>query len=109
MKDSLRNDPRYKSVKHEDREIMFNEYISELKFAEEEAERVARAKQEEQVANHFLLVFASPLSLFFLVCVCGYYRWLNVEVAICNPTHEHARICPLMTQPAHIVIWFDMG
>lgn len=48
VKDSLRNDPRYKSVKHEDREIMFNEYISELKFAEEEAERVARAKQEEQ-------------------------------------------------------------
>ncbi|XP_058183452.1 pre-mRNA-processing protein 40C isoform X1 [Rhododendron vialii] len=48
VKDSLRNDPRYKSVKHEDREIMFNEYISELKFSEEEAERAARAKQEEQ-------------------------------------------------------------
>ncbi|KAK9106363.1 hypothetical protein Syun_022374 [Stephania yunnanensis] len=48
VKDSLRNDPRYKSVKHEDREAIFNEYISELKAAEEEAERVSKAKREEQ-------------------------------------------------------------
>ncbi|KAL7001545.1 hypothetical protein U1Q18_002698 [Sarracenia purpurea var. burkii] len=48
VKDTLRHDPRYKSVKHEDREILFNEYISKLKFAEEEAEQVAKAKQEEQ-------------------------------------------------------------
>ncbi|KAM7469951.1 hypothetical protein LguiA_008134 [Lonicera macranthoides] len=48
MKDGLRNDPRYKSVKHEDREALFNEYISELKSAEEEAERVAKAKREEE-------------------------------------------------------------
>lgn len=49
MKDSLRNDPRYKTVKHEDREILFNEYISELKSAEEELEQAAKAKKDEQV------------------------------------------------------------
>eukprot|EP00268_Persea_americana_P023274 TRINITY_DN22924_c0_g1_i1.p1 TRINITY_DN22924_c0_g1~~TRINITY_DN22924_c0_g1_i1.p1 ORF type:complete len:1089 (-),score=274.03 TRINITY_DN22924_c0_g1_i1:759-4025(-) len=48
VKDSLRNDPRYKSVKHEDREVLFNEYISELKAAEEEAEWAEKAKREEQ-------------------------------------------------------------
>ncbi|XP_057478904.1 pre-mRNA-processing protein 40C isoform X1 [Actinidia eriantha] len=48
VKDSLRNDPRYKCVKHEDREILFNEYVFEIKFVEEEAERAERAKQEEQ-------------------------------------------------------------
>lgn len=48
VKDSLRNDPRYKSIKHEDREILFNEYISELKSAAVEVERAAKAKQEEQ-------------------------------------------------------------
>ncbi|OVA12114.1 WW domain [Macleaya cordata] len=48
VKDSLRNDPRYRSVKHEDREILFNDYISELKSAEEEAERTSKAKREEQ-------------------------------------------------------------
>ncbi|KAF5939540.1 hypothetical protein HYC85_023799 [Camellia sinensis] len=48
VKDSLRNDPRYKSIKHEDREILFNEYISELKSAEVEVERAAKVKQEEQ-------------------------------------------------------------
>lgn len=48
VKDSLRNDPRYKSVKHEDREVLFNEYISELIAAEEEAERSAKAKRDEQ-------------------------------------------------------------
>ncbi|KAJ9709550.1 hypothetical protein PVL29_001162 [Vitis rotundifolia] len=48
VKDSLRNDPRYKCVKHEDREILFNEYISELKAAEEEVEREAKSKKEEQ-------------------------------------------------------------
>ncbi|XP_058090357.1 pre-mRNA-processing protein 40C isoform X2 [Magnolia sinica] len=48
VKDGLRNDPRYKSVKHEDREVLFNEYISELKAAEEEVERAAKIKREEQ-------------------------------------------------------------
>ncbi|XAR53216.1 hypothetical protein NMG60_11021678 [Bertholletia excelsa] len=48
VKDSLRNDPRYKSVRHEDREIVFNEYLLELKLAEEETERAAKAKHEEQ-------------------------------------------------------------
>ncbi|KAL5718581.1 hypothetical protein ACHQM5_011468 [Ranunculus cassubicifolius] len=48
VKDSLRNDPRYKSVKHEDREVLFNEYICELRYAEDEVERAAKAKREEQ-------------------------------------------------------------
>ncbi|KAM1540942.1 hypothetical protein PS1_010930 [Malus domestica] len=48
VKDSLRNDPRYKNVRHEDREVLFNEYISGLKAVEEEAEREAKAKRDEQ-------------------------------------------------------------
>ncbi|XP_038721456.1 pre-mRNA-processing protein 40C-like isoform X2 [Tripterygium wilfordii] len=48
VKDALRNDPRYKSVKHEDREVLFNEYISELKAEEEEAEQKAKVKRDEQ-------------------------------------------------------------
>lgn len=49
MKDSLRDDPRYRSVKHEDREVLFNEYISELKAAEEELQRVLKDKHNEEV------------------------------------------------------------
>lgn len=49
MKDGLRDDPRYKAIKHEDREGIFNEYISELKAAAEDAEKEAKAKREEQV------------------------------------------------------------
>ncbi|XP_059308905.1 pre-mRNA-processing protein 40C isoform X1 [Lycium ferocissimum] len=48
VKDGLRNDPRYKSVKHEDREALFNEYISELKAAEQEVARIAKAKHDEE-------------------------------------------------------------
>lgn len=48
VKDSLRNDSRYKSVKHDDREVLFNEYISELKTAEVEAVRETNVKREEQ-------------------------------------------------------------
>ncbi|KAJ4839439.1 Pre-mRNA-processing protein 40C [Turnera subulata] len=48
VKDSLRSDSRYRSVKPEDREILFNEYLSELKAAQEEAERDAKAKRDEQ-------------------------------------------------------------
>ncbi|XP_073112719.1 pre-mRNA-processing protein 40C isoform X2 [Elaeis guineensis] len=48
VKENLRNDPRYKAVKHEERVTLFNEYISELKAVEEEAERSARAKRDEQ-------------------------------------------------------------
>jgi transcription elongation regulator 1 len=51
VKESIRDDPRYKSVKHEDRELLFNEYISELKSAEHAAERETRAKREEQVLS----------------------------------------------------------
>lgn len=49
VKESLRDDLRYKSMKHEDREFLFNEYISELKAAEHAAERETRAKRDEQV------------------------------------------------------------
>lgn len=48
VKDILRSDPRYKSVKHEEREDLFNEYISELKESEVEAERAAKAKRDEE-------------------------------------------------------------
>ncbi|XP_073000923.1 pre-mRNA-processing protein 40C [Typha latifolia] len=48
VKDSFRSDPRYKAVKHEEREVLFNEYISELKSVEEEVERSAKAKVDEQ-------------------------------------------------------------
>ncbi|KAK6931844.1 FF domain [Dillenia turbinata] len=48
VKDSLRNDPRYKFVKHEDRESLFNECISELKAVDEVAERVEKAKKEQE-------------------------------------------------------------
>ncbi|KAL1561633.1 pre-mRNA-processing protein 40C-like [Salvia divinorum] len=48
VKDSLRSDPRYKSVKHEDREKLFNEYVAELKAAVEETAQKAKAKQDEE-------------------------------------------------------------
>ncbi|XP_050227397.1 pre-mRNA-processing protein 40C isoform X2 [Mercurialis annua] len=48
VKESLRNDPRYKSVEHEEREVLYNEYLYELKAAEEEAEREAKVRREEQ-------------------------------------------------------------
>ncbi|XWS69410.1 hypothetical protein CRYUN_Cryun04dG0176600 [Craigia yunnanensis] len=48
VKDSLRDDPRYKCVKHEDREVLFNEYISELKAIEEKAEQKEKVKKEEE-------------------------------------------------------------
>ncbi|CAM8954053.1 unnamed protein product [Rhodiola kirilowii] len=48
VKDSLRSDPRYKSVEHEDREVLFNEYISDLKAAEEEKAREAKNKRQER-------------------------------------------------------------
>ncbi|GFQ05173.1 pre-mRNA-processing protein 40c [Phtheirospermum japonicum] len=48
VKDSLKGDPRYKSVKHDDREKLFNEYIVELKAAEEETLRKEKAKQDEE-------------------------------------------------------------
>ncbi|OMO93899.1 hypothetical protein COLO4_16625 [Corchorus olitorius] len=48
VKDNLRDDPRYKAVKHDDREVLFNEYISELRAIEEKAERKEKAKREEE-------------------------------------------------------------
>ncbi|KAL8267170.1 hypothetical protein R6Q59_004514 [Mikania micrantha] len=48
VKDIFRNDPRYKSVKHDDREDIFNEYISELKETGVEAEKAAKAKRDEE-------------------------------------------------------------
>lgn len=47
----MRDDTRYRSVKREDREAFFNEYISELKAAEAEVELAAKAKLEEQVCS----------------------------------------------------------
>lgn len=73
MKDSLRNDPRYKCVKHEDREILFNEYISELKAAEEEVEREAKSKKEEQVIEQ------SFYELVIVNATCGFYLLVGPE------------------------------
>ena len=54
VKENLRDDPRYKCVRHEDREVLFNEYISELKAAEHAAERESKAKREEQVLAGYI-------------------------------------------------------
>jgi transcription elongation regulator 1 len=51
VKEKFRSDPRYKAVKHEERENAFNEYIAELKSAEREVEQAAKAKVDEQVRN----------------------------------------------------------
>ncbi|RAL54617.1 hypothetical protein DM860_001745 [Cuscuta australis] len=48
MKDSISHDPRYKAVKREDREALFNEYLSSLKAAEEETSRVEKSKHDEE-------------------------------------------------------------
>ncbi|GAB2233609.1 hypothetical protein Droror1_Dr00002835 [Drosera rotundifolia] len=48
VKESLRDDLRYQFVRHEEREILFNKYISELKAADAEAEQVAKVNREEQ-------------------------------------------------------------
>ncbi|KAJ3682288.1 hypothetical protein LUZ60_014861 [Juncus effusus] len=48
VKENFRSDARYKAVKHEERETLFNEYIAELKAAEIEAEQPAKAKLDEQ-------------------------------------------------------------
>lgn len=49
MKEDLRSDKRYKAVKHEERETLFEEYVAELKAAEMEAEQSLKAKSDEQV------------------------------------------------------------
>ncbi|KAG8092027.1 hypothetical protein GUJ93_ZPchr0012g20311 [Zizania palustris] len=48
VKENFRSDARYKAVKHEERENAFNEFIAELKSAEQEAEQAAKAKVDEQ-------------------------------------------------------------
>ncbi|XP_031383288.1 pre-mRNA-processing protein 40C isoform X3 [Punica granatum] len=48
VKDNLRDDPRYRTVNQEDREILFNEYIAELKAAQHKEEQEAKAKRDEQ-------------------------------------------------------------
>lgn len=47
MKDGIRDDNRYKVVKYEDREVLFNEYIFELKVIDDEVEKVIKVKREE--------------------------------------------------------------
>jgi transcription elongation regulator 1 len=51
VKENFWNDSRYKAVTHEERENIFNEYIAELKSAEQEAEQTAKAKVDEQVSQ----------------------------------------------------------
>ncbi|CAN8258729.1 unnamed protein product [Cochlearia groenlandica] len=47
VKDSLRNEPRYRSVGHEDREAFFNEYLAELKASQRGDDREIKARDEE--------------------------------------------------------------
>ncbi|KAL1197689.1 Pre-mRNA-processing protein 40C [Cardamine amara subsp. amara] len=47
VKDSLRNEPRYRSVAHEDREVFYNEYIAELKAAQRGDDHDMKARDEE--------------------------------------------------------------
>lgn len=66
IKDALRNDPRYRSVKHEDREALFNEYISELKAADGQLDRVGKERNNEEVREtgfpfFYFLLFVCPL------------------------------------------------
>lgn len=48
VKDSLRYDPRYRAVNHDEREMLFDKYLSELRATEEGAEQETKAKREEQ-------------------------------------------------------------
>lgn len=48
VKNSLRGDPRYKAVRSEDRKTLFNEYVVEMRAAEQEKERAVMAKRKEE-------------------------------------------------------------
>ncbi|KAL0743152.1 hypothetical protein Bca4012_084665 [Brassica carinata] len=47
VKDSLRNDPRYRSAAHEDRELFYNEYIAEVKAAQRGDDYEMKSRGEE--------------------------------------------------------------
>ncbi|EPS62208.1 hypothetical protein M569_12583, partial [Genlisea aurea] len=47
VKDSLKGDPRYRAIRHEDRERLFNEFVDELKAAEDAA-RKAKPPVDDQ-------------------------------------------------------------
>ncbi|KAL3678003.1 hypothetical protein R1sor_020959 [Riccia sorocarpa] len=48
VRELVRVDPRYSTVKREEREGLFNAYIAELLSVEQEAERAAKAKRDEE-------------------------------------------------------------
>lgn len=52
VREGFRSDPRYIIVKREDREGLFNSYIAELVSVEQEAERAAKAKRDEEVLEN---------------------------------------------------------
>lgn len=79
----MRNDPRYKTVNHEEREALFNEYIAELRAVEHEAERAAKAKKDEQVLIVLSLKEIGGLVLktyMYLIFVYGDDCALTLEV-----------------------------
>lgn len=82
MKDSFRSDPRYKSIKHEDREVFFNQYISELKAAEAESEHVLKEKNNEEVGDFIYYYYCFSLG----VCV------FTFNVALVSSKKWHASI-----------------
>lgn len=59
MKETLRSDPRYELVQREEREQLFNAITAELRAAELEVEKAAKAKKEEEVS---LLVCLTRIS-----------------------------------------------
>jgi hypothetical protein len=56
VREGLRSDPRYNTVRREDREGLFNAYIADLVSAEQEAERAAKAKRDEEVSYKMSLI-----------------------------------------------------
>jgi len=51
VKENIRSDPRYNLVQREEREGLFDAIIAELRAAELEVERAAKAKKEEEVSS----------------------------------------------------------
>lgn len=65
VKEDVRSDKRYKAVKHEERETLFEEYVAELKAAEVEAEQSSKANLDEQVCHYSIYYF-------FWICIFHY-------------------------------------
>ena len=63
----MRDDPRYRSVKHEDREALFNEYISELRAGDGQMDRAGKERNNEEVRETSLHFYYFPFVCFLVV------------------------------------------